>query len=35
MLTKEEQERLKMKMVRESLPMYPYRDELLAAIRDN
>lgn len=34
-LTDKERERLKIKIQKESLPMYPYRDELLAAIRDN
>jgi len=34
-LTPEERERIEMQYQRQSLPMYPYRDELLAAIRDN
>lgn len=34
-LTPEEKQRIEIRHQRESLPMYPYRDELLAAIRDN
>jgi len=34
-LTPEEKRRIEMIHSKELLPMYPYRDELLAAIRDN
>ena len=34
-LTPLERERLEIKQARESLPMYTYRDDLLAAIRDH
>ena len=34
-LTPEEKKRIEILHQRESLPMFPYRDELLAAIRDN
>ena len=34
-LTPLEKERLAIKQQRESLPMYAYRDDLLAAIRDH
>lgn len=34
-LSPEEKARLSMQQCRQSLPMYPYRDELLKAIRDH
>lgn len=35
LLTPEEKARLNLKQQRESLPIYPYRDQLLAALRDH
>ena len=35
MLSPEEKARLEIKQQKESLPVYPYRDDLLKAIRDH
>lgn len=35
LLTPEERARLEMQQQRASLPVFPYRDDLLKAIRDN